>query len=104
MPPELTVSTPKTTPLLLEVISFKIKVPALTVVPPENVLLADSVNCPVPSLVTLPEPEIVLVTVKLLLRLKIKAPLLVTAPVPIEPVVPPEPICRVPAEIVVVPE
>ena len=79
--------------------------PALTVVPPENVLLAESVNSPVPSLVMLPVPEIRLATVKLLLRLKIKAPLLVTDPVPpIAPVVPPEPICKVPAERVVVPE
>ena len=52
----------------------------------------------------LPVPEIALATVKLLLRLKINAPLLVMDPEPITPVVEPEPICRVPAEIVVVPE
>ena len=71
--------------------------------PPLYVLLEVSVSAPEPSFVMLPEPVIVFVTVKSLLRLKIKAPLFVTAPVPNAPVVEPEPICKVPAEIVVVP-
>ena len=62
------------------------------------------VSAPEPSFVMLPVPEIRLATVKSLLRLKIKAALLVTEPVPNTPVVEPEPICKVPAEMVVVPE
>ena len=59
---------------------------------------------PVPTWVSAPVPEMTLATVTASERLKARVPLSVTAPVPSVPVVPPAPTCRVPAEIVVVPE
>ena len=57
---------------------------------------------PAPLWVSVPVPEMALAMVSVPVRLITRALLLVVAPVPSAPVAP-LPICRVPAEIVVVP-
>ena len=59
---------------------------------------------PAPIWFTAPVPEITPETVTASDRLKAKVALLTMLPVPSVPAVPPSPTCRVPAEIVVVPE
>ncbi|MBI3197730.1 MAG: hypothetical protein HYZ40_09530 [Rhodospirillales bacterium] len=59
---------------------------------------------PLPSWVRAPVPEIALATVMASERSKARVALLVTPAVPRVPEVPPSPTCRVPPEIVVVPE
>src|SRR5882724_10887278 len=76
--------------------------PAEIVVVPEYVLAPVSVAVPPPIWVRAPVPVIAPPTVIASERLNARVALLVMLPV-IEPEVPPLPICRVPAEMVVVP-
>ena len=77
-------------------------VPALMVVPPVCVLAPVSAVVPVPACVTVPVPLIAPGTVRVSVRLKLKAALLTMFPVRL-PAVPPAPICSVPAEMVTPP-